>query len=115
MSSSIDFNSDRCGGATTGLATGDWGLPNRQSVRAQDKLLLLLKEKYPDLTSKDVIFESCTPVQWSDASLGLPEPGCFYAQVITPGYRIVFRVGQEQFTMHTNYDGSRIVSPNFSV
>lgn len=30
-------------------------------------------------------------VQWSDTSLGCPEPGMVYAQVIVPGWKIVFR------------------------
>jgi len=28
-------------------------------------------------------------VEWSDTSLGCPKPGMMYAQVITPGYRVV--------------------------
>jgi hypothetical protein len=34
-------------------------------------------------------------VEWPDASLGCPQPGMMYAQVITPGYRILLEaVGQ---------------------
>jgi hypothetical protein len=29
------------------------------------------------------------PRRWPDASLGCPKAGEFYAQVITPGYRVV--------------------------
>lgn len=32
-----------------------------------------------------------TPVTWPDASLGMPEIGKMYAQVLTPGYRIILR------------------------
>lgn len=32
-----------------------------------------------------------TPVTWPDASLGMPEIGKAYAQVLTPGYRIILR------------------------
>ena len=33
---------------------------------------------------------SSESVQWSDASLGCPQEGMMYAQVITPGYKLVF-------------------------
>lgn len=32
----------------------------------------------------EVTVESWEPIEWSDASLGCPKPGEFYAQVITP-------------------------------
>jgi hypothetical protein len=31
-------------------------------------------------------------VEWPDGSLGCPEPGMFYTQVITPGYHVVISV-----------------------
>jgi hypothetical protein len=40
------------------------------------------------------------PVEWRDASLGLPRPGEFYAQVITPGYRIVLESGGTRYAYH---------------
>jgi len=54
------------------------------------------------------------PMEWADTSLGCPEPGKFYAQVITPGFRLVLghTVGtQVEFhEYHTNEDGSMVVS-----
>jgi hypothetical protein len=49
-----------------------------------------------------VLFE---PAEWSDASLGCPEPGKAYAQVITPGYRIVLRVGEKEYELHSDREG----------
>ena len=40
--------------------------------------------------------------QWSDASLGCPQPGQFYAQVITPGFLMVVRAGDRQLEYHTD-------------
>lgn len=57
-----------------------------------------------------IVFE---PVDWLDTSLGCPEPGRVYAQVITPGFRLVFehRAGTEaqRLEYHTNEDGSVVV------
>ena len=41
-------------------------------------------------------------VQWSDASLGCPQEGMMYAQVITPGYRLVFYLAGASHAVHTN-------------
>jgi hypothetical protein len=45
---------------------------------------------------------SVEPVDWPDASLGCPQPGMVYAQVITPGFRVVLRAGEEKHTYHTD-------------
>ena len=44
---------------------------------------------------------SVEPVEWSDASLGCPQPDMMYAQMLTPGYRIVLSAGDEKIEYHT--------------
>ena len=41
-------------------------------------------------------------VAWPDTSLGCPKPGMFYAQVITPGFRIILASGMRVFEYHTD-------------
>ncbi|MEO0423966.1 MAG: hypothetical protein AAF184_16630 [Pseudomonadota bacterium] len=41
-------------------------------------------------------------MQWSDTSLGCPQPGFGYGQVITPGYRVALRVDGAEHFVHTN-------------
>jgi len=41
-------------------------------------------------------------VDWSDSSLGCAEPGQTYAQVITPGYRIVLAVDETRYEYHAD-------------
>src|SRR5262249_37292069 len=43
--------------------------------------------------STAIALVSSDPVVWSDGSLGCPEPGRAYQQVVTAGYRIVLSVG----------------------
>jgi hypothetical protein len=33
---------------------------------------------------------------WPDASLGMPEPGMMYAQMLTEGYRVVLEAGEKK-------------------
>lgn len=41
-------------------------------------------------------------VTWPDASLGNPQPGMFYAQVLTPGYRVIFEAAGQRYEYHTD-------------
>jgi len=43
---------------------------------------------------------SAEAVNWSDASLGCPQPGMVYAQVITSGYLIVLEAAGVNFEYH---------------
>jgi len=38
---------------------------------------------------------------WPDSSLGCPQPGEMYLQVITPGYQILLEAGGRQYDYHT--------------
>jgi hypothetical protein len=44
---------------------------------------------------------SVEEVTWPDASLGCPKPGMMYAQVLTPGSRIVLEVDGKTYEYHT--------------
>jgi len=45
---------------------------------------------------------SVEAVDWPDTSLGCPEPGMAYAQVITPGYLIVLEAKGQTFEYHSD-------------
>ena len=46
---------------------------------------------------------------WSDASLGCPQEGMAYAQVLTPGYKLTFDHAGTSYAVHTNIDGTNAV------
>lgn len=50
-------------------------------------------------------------VEWPDASLGCPRPGMMYAQVITPGYRIVLEADGKRYEYHTSRTHVMLCSP----
>ena len=55
---------------------------------------------------------SVTSVQayeWPDSSLGCPQPGQMYLQVITPGYKIVLTANGKDYEYHSDTRG-RVVS-----
>ena len=43
-------------------------------------------------------------VEWPDTSLGCAQPGMMYAQVLTPGYRIVLQARGQTYTYHAGGD-----------
>lgn len=53
---------------------------------------------------------SIEEVLWGDASLGCPEPGMAYIQMIVPGYRLVFEHAGQRYEYHTDQEGSRAVT-----
>ena len=57
----------------------------------------------------DLRLDSSESVGWSDASLGCPQEGYAYAQVLTPGYKLVFDLAGASYAVHTNSDGSHTV------
>ncbi len=40
-------------------------------------------------------------VDWPDTSLGYPEPGMMYAQIITPGYKILLSYEGKIYEFHS--------------
>jgi hypothetical protein len=53
------------------------------------------------IAAEAITVRSVEAVEWSDASLGCPEPGMMYAQVITPGYRIVLEANGQSYEYHS--------------
>ncbi len=46
--------------------------------------------------------------QWPDSSLGCPQPGQLYSQIITPGFLVMITSGPHQLEYHTDMR-SRVV------
>jgi hypothetical protein len=61
-----------------------------------------------DVNADDIELIDVEAVQWSDTSLGCPQPGMMYAQVITPGYRMTLEVDGQEYVFHTD-GGQRVV------
>lgn len=57
------------------------------------------------IPAADIRLVTAEPVDWPDTSLGCPQPGMAYAQVITPGFRLVLAAGQAIYEYHSDYAG----------
>jgi hypothetical protein len=54
------------------------------------------------LSPEAIRLVSVEAVEWRDTSLGCPQPGMMYAQVITPGFRVVLEAGGKKYDYHTD-------------
>ncbi len=86
--------------------------PNSSPKGFARQALIAAREAYaaaggvPYLGPVLVTFEA---VEWDDASLGCARPGDMYAQVITPGFQLVFEHESQRHELRTNQDGSTVV------
>ncbi len=75
-----------------------------------DSLVMLAKFDLALKTGADIEkmdTESVEEFNFADASLGVPEPGVEYIQVITPGYIIILNAEGETYEYHAS--GERVV------
>ncbi|NOX43046.1 MAG: hypothetical protein GXP19_04840 [Gammaproteobacteria bacterium] len=53
--------------------------------------------------------QEVSSVQWSDSSLGCPQQGMMYAQVITDGYKVVLELDNKLYPLHVGTRSGRAV------
>ena len=71
----------------------------------QQPAVLLAQTHIADMLGcgpQELTVASVEEVEWSDSSLGCPQPDMMYMQVITPGYRITLERGGQQYVVHTD-------------
>jgi len=59
-----------------------------------------------NVLESSIAIESADPIEWPDASLGCPQPGTLYAQVITPGYKVVLSYQRTSYNYHSAASGN---------
>jgi hypothetical protein len=91
--------------------------PASASTPSDPALQTLIKLASADLAQRlsisvtQINFIEAMPVEWPDASLGCPQPGVMYLQVITPGYRIRLEAAGQEHSYHADR-GTRVIYCN---
>lgn len=57
------------------------------------------------IDADQILILSAKSVTWSDSSLGCPQPGMNYMQVLTEGYQVILVAKDAQFNYHANKNG----------
>ena len=52
------------------------------------------------ISQDQIAVDAIRAVNWPDSSIGCPQPGRAYLQVITPGHKITLRVGKQIHVVH---------------
>lgn len=58
--------------------------------------------KQTGVSADQITVDAVEPMEWPDASLGCPQEGMMYAQVITPGYLIVLSAQGQTYEYHAD-------------
>jgi hypothetical protein len=93
------------------VASPEEGQRFGQAQSLVDKAVTDLVER-TGVAEEEIKVESLEEAEFSDTSLGVPEPGKMYAQVITPGYIICLSVEEETYTYHAAGDRVVLASPS---
>jgi hypothetical protein len=88
-------------------APGAGGTPVTQNPAVVAAVADLAKQKNVDPARIGVA--SVEAVEWPDSSLGCPQPGRAYLQVITPGWRIRLTLDGQTYEYHADQTGSSVV------
>lgn len=59
--------------------------------------------------ASNISLVSMEAVDWSDASLGCPQEGYMYAQVITPGFSLILSAQGQPYEYHTDQAGNVVL------
>lgn len=62
-----------------------------------------------NILPEEIILVKEESVEWPDTSLGYPEEGMMYAQVITPGFKIILKAQDKLYEYHSDYE--RVAGP----
>ena len=79
------------------------------SPEAQTAIDAALRDAATRLGGVTASVERAEQREWGDSSLGCPQPGFFYTQVITPGYLIVVAGGTKRLEYHTDTRGRAVM------
>ncbi len=89
------------------LLTGSARLPELTEEEAVSLATEVLSDE-KDLRAEDIVLRRAVAVEWPDASLGCPKRGETYAQVVTPGYRVLLSANDAVYRVHVG-DGNAVV------
>ena len=101
-----------CGGSAAPTPTSSPGtriVPHGSSAVAMVAIADLARRL--GIGATQVSIAKVEVVDWPDTSLGCPEPGTVYAQVVTPGYRILLLAQGQTYEYHTDRTSRAVYCP----
>ncbi len=81
-------------------ASDDFNAVNSVESRATSVLTKYLSHTTEISGTAEIHFIESEALDWMDASLGCPQPGRSYDQVITPGHRVILAYQNQYYNVH---------------
>lgn len=94
------------GACTPGTPTPD-NVPQQLPPEVTNRVLQFLNQRL-DQDVQELQVQEVEQVEWPDACLGMPEEDEVCAQVVTPGYRILVEIDDQQYELHTGLEANKI-------
>lgn len=69
----------------------------------QEQAVILAKQaasKHLNLPVEQLTVQQAQAIDWPDSSLGCPQPGMMYLQVITPGFKVLLKAAEKTYPVH---------------
>lgn len=85
-----------------GLKTEDLSVDEHEAV----DLAVSALQQQTGQSKEEISLSGIRPVEWSDSSLGCPQPGMSYLQVITPGYLVILDVDGKEHSVHVGRESA---------
>ena len=60
----------------------------------------------------EITLKEATPMTWPDSSLGCPQEGMMYTQVLTPGYLILLEHAGNRYEYHASRGNTLVTCEN---
>ncbi|MDP6581802.1 MAG: hypothetical protein QF681_14195 [Vicinamibacterales bacterium] len=73
------------------------------------RLAIRTLSEHLGVDEETIALDEVTAVDWRDASLGCPEPGRSYAQIIMSGFRVTLDVVDDERSHRVHVSGTRAV------
>jgi len=85
-----------------GLKTEDLSVDEHEAVN----LAVSALQQQMGQSREEISLGGIRQVEWSDSSLGCPQPGMSYLQVITPGYLVILNVDGKEHPVHVGRESA---------
>ncbi|MDX1520914.1 MAG: hypothetical protein R3264_04765 [Anaerolineae bacterium] len=94
--------------APIGAPDGEGAEPLAGSDEAYSAAIALLVDQL-GVTEEEIRLLSMEAVEWGDTSLGCPQEGFMYAQVVTPGFLMTFEAAGQTYKVHTDQGTNAVI------
>ena len=91
--------------ASTSPSTGAGTLPDDLRTRPEVAAAIADTASRANVDPDEVLIAAWSPVTWNDGSLGCPQKGMAYTQVLVDGELLMLRVDQALFQYHSGRGG----------